>query len=143
MWILFAISASLFWGIGYVLNEEIYKKISLYSYLAIASFVVFLISLLIAYFNNSIKSDFIEIISSKRTLLYVLGGIVTLVIAEFSIGSAIVAKNAVLSSLIELSYPVFIALFSYLLFRNNITISTVVGGIIVIFGVFIIGYYNH
>lgn len=143
MWIIFAVSASLFWGIGYVLNEEIYKKISIYSYLAIASFAVGIATLLIAYFTNSIKPDFIAISSSKKLLLYVILGVVTLLLAELSIGSAIVAKNAVLSSLIELSYPVFIALFSYLLFKNQITYSTVLGGAIIIFGVFIIGYYNH
>lgn len=143
MWIIFALGASLFWGIGYVLNGEIYKKISLFTYLGIASFVVCIVTLSIAYFNNSLKSDLMAITSSKRLLWYVIGGILALLVAELCIGSSIVAKNATLAGLIEISYPIFIAIFSYILFKSEITAPTIVGGIIIFLGIFIISYFNH
>jgi drug/metabolite transporter (DMT)-like permease len=67
----------------------------------------------------------------------------SLLIAELCIGFSIISKNATLAGLIEISYPIFIALFSYLLFKNKITIPTVIGGIIVFFGIFIIYYFNR
>jgi len=143
MWILFALSASLFWGMSYVLSEEIYKKISVFTSLSIMSLAVFLLTLMIAYFTGNLKPDLVEIASSKRLMLYVLGGIFALLIAELFIGFSIVSKNSTLAGLIEISYPIFIALFSYILFKNNVTTPTVIGGIIIFSGVFIIYYFNH
>lgn len=47
-------------------------------------------------------------------------------IAELLIGFSIVAKNATLSGLIEISYPIFIALFSYILFRHTLNMATII-----------------
>lgn len=75
MWILFALGASLFWGLTYVLYEEIYKKISIFTSLSITSFVIFLVMLLIAYLTGNLKPDVIEITSSKKLFYYLLSGI--------------------------------------------------------------------
>ncbi|MFA6585977.1 MAG: DMT family transporter [Candidatus Paceibacterota bacterium] len=143
MWIIFALSASLFWGVSYVLSEQIYKKISVFTSLGIAFLVVSIISIVISYFNNSLKSDLVSIYSSKNLLWYVIGGIVALMIAESCIGLSIVSKNATLAGLIEISYPIFIAIFSYLLFNNKVTLPTILGGIMIFLGVFVIYYFNH
>lgn len=143
MWIIFALSASLFWGISYVLSGEIYKKISIFTSLGIMSFFVCIAAFLISYFNNSLKSDFTSITSSKRLLLYVIGGTLALLIAELCIGTSIVEKNATLAGLIEISYPIFIAIFSYLIFKSQVTYPTIVGGFVIFSGIFIISYFNH
>ena len=143
MWIIFALGASIFWGITYALNEEIYKKISVSTYLAIASLFIFITTLFISYFSDTLKSDLLSIASSKRLLLYVGLGIVGLIAAELLIGSSIHAKNATLAGLIEISYPLFIALFSYIFFKHSITIPTIVGGVIIFAGIFVIYYFNH
>lgn len=142
MWIIFAISASLFWGLSYVLNEEIYKKISIFSSIGIMSFVVFILCISIAYFTGSLKTDLITISSSKRLIYYLTAGVFALMIAEVFIGFSIVAKNATIAGLIEISYPIFIALFSYILFKNTITPPTMFGAVVIFFGVFIIYYFN-
>ncbi len=143
MWILFALGASLFWGLTYVFNEQVYKKISVFTSLGIASLVIFIITIFISYFSGNLKPDILSIASSKQLLYYVIGGIIVLLIAELFIGFSITSKNATLAGLIEISYPIFIALFSYLLFKDKITIPTVVGGMIVFFGIFIIYYFNR
>lgn len=143
MWIFFALSASLFWGMSYVLSEEIYKKISVFTTLSIMSLAVFALTLAIAYFTGNLKPDLIEIASSKRLMLYVLGGIFALLIAELFIGFSIAAENATLAGLIEISYPIFIALFSYIMFKNSVTIPTIIGGMMIFTGVFVIYYFNH
>ncbi|MEI6022609.1 MAG: EamA family transporter [bacterium] len=142
MWILFALGASLFWGIGYVLNEQIYKRISVSTYLALASFAVFIVTLLISYFSSNLQNDIATISSSKKLLFYIISGIVLLICAELCIGFSIVTKNATLSGLVEISYPIFIGLFSYLLFKQEISNSTIIGGIIIFLGIFIIYYFN-
>lgn len=143
MWIILALSASLFWGMSYVLSEEIYKKISVFTSLGIMSLTIFFLTISIAYFTGSLKPDLIEIASSKRLMWIILAGIIALLVAEVLIGFSITAKNATLAGLIEISYPIFIALFSYLLFKSTITIPTVIGGAIIFTGVFVIYYFNR
>jgi drug/metabolite transporter (DMT)-like permease len=143
MWILFALGASFFWGMSYVISEEIYKKISVFTALTVTSFAVFLLALVIAYFTGNLKPDLVEIASSKKLMWYVIAGILVLLIAELFIGFSIVSKNATLAGLIEISYPIFIALFSYILYKSSITLPTVVGGIVIFAGIFIIYYFNH
>lgn len=143
MWILFALGASLFWGLSYVLSEEIYKKISVFTLLSIMSLAVFALTLIIAYVTGNLKPDLVAIASSKRLMWYVLAGICALFISELFIGFSIVSKNATLAGLIEISYPIFIALFSYILFKNSVTIPTIIGGVIIFTGVFIVYYFNY
>ena len=142
MWIIFALGASVFWGMTYVLNEEIYKKISVTTSLAVASLFIFIIMTIVSYLNNTLKTDLASIVSSKRTFLYVCAGIVTLLIAELFIGFSITHKSAVLAGLVEISYPIFIALFSYLLFKNQISVPTIVGAVFIFGGIFITYYFN-
>ena len=52
---------------------------------------------------------------------------------------SISGKNATLASLIEISYPVFVALFAFVLFRDlHLNISAVLGGMLVFAGVAVI-----
>ncbi len=143
MWILFALGASLFWGMSYVLSEEIYKKISVFTSLSIMSLAVFFLTLFVSYYTGHWSADLATISSSKRLMWYVVGGIVALFVAELFIGLSITSKNATLAGLIEISYPIFIALFSYILFRNKVTAPTIIGAIIIFTGVFVIYYFNR
>jgi drug/metabolite transporter (DMT)-like permease len=143
MWVILALGASFFWGLTYVLDEKIYEKISVTTSLATGSFFAFFALLLISYLTGNLKPDLHEIATSKNTLMLVLAGTVTLVVAELLIGFSITAKNATLAGLIEISYPIFIALAAYFLFKENqITASTIVGGILVFAGVAVIYLFN-
>ncbi len=143
MWIILALGASLFWGLTYVFNQEVYKKISIFSSIALISLVTFVVTFAAAYFSGVIKTDIDAILSSRRLLGYVLASIGAFLIAELLIAYSISAKNATLAGLIEISYPIFIALFSYILFKNNVSLPTILGGVLIFIGVFVIYYFNR
>jgi uncharacterized membrane protein len=66
-----------------------------------------------------------------------------LILAEFFIAYSIIGKNATISGLIEISYPLFIALFSFLIFREySINTQTIIGGLLIFCGVIVIYYFN-
>ena len=66
-------------------------------------------------------------------------GIAALCIAEFGIGYSIQGKNATLAGLIEISYPLFIALFAYFLFGEmQIGVASALGGVLIFAGVALI-----
>jgi drug/metabolite transporter (DMT)-like permease len=144
MWILFSLIASVFWGLTYVLNEQIFKKITVFTFLTLTSFGVFLISFFISFFSNSLSRDLRTISSSREITTLIIFSTITLVVAEFFIGTSISTKNATLSGLIEISYPIFIAFFSFLFYKqNSVGISVVLGGVLIFIGIIIIYSFNH
>lgn len=143
MWIIFALGASMVWGITYVLGEQIYKKISVITSLSIATLLSSIVMLIVAYAAGLLRKDISTIFQSKGLLLLVISEAACLMIAELLIGFSITGKNATLAGLVEISYPIFIALFAYILFRENqINLATMIGGLIIFAGVFIIYYFN-
>ncbi len=143
MWIIYAIGASLLWGMTYVLTEQIYKKISVVTTLGISSLITTIVMLLWAYWGGYLKKDLATISGSNHLMWLLVAEAVVLIGAELLIGLSIVEKNATLAGLIEISYPIFIALFAYLLFRENqLNTGTIIGGIIIFIGVGMIYWFN-
>lgn len=139
MWILLALGAALFWGITYAINEQVYKHISVLSSLAITLTLSGIFTGIVAWIAGTLGKDFGILTSSPKALLLVAAGIVVLTIAELLIGFSIVEKNATIAGLIEISYPIFIVLFSYLLFKeDNLTVATAIGGTLMFAGVAVI-----
>jgi drug/metabolite transporter (DMT)-like permease len=57
---------------------------------------------------------------------------------------AIGEKNATLASLIEISYPFFVAVFAWLFFRETqFTWPTVFGGVLILSGVAVVFFSNR
>lgn len=143
MWALYAIIAAVLWGVDYALTEKALDKISFPMLLTIELFFGFLTMLGLMLFSGSQKADFQELVVSHETLLLVLAIVVAFNVANALIILSIGDNNATLSGLIEISYPLFIALFSWLFFReNHITAGTAVGGIFVLIGVSMIYFFN-
>jgi len=144
MWLIFALGASVFWGITYVINEQVYKHISVLSSITITLVASGLLVGLVALGTGALGKDVAVLGASPKILWLVIGGVVVLTIAELLIGFSIVGKNATIAGLIEISYPLFIVLFSYLIFReSNLTLATIVGGAFVFVGVGIIYAFNR
>lgn len=144
MWIIYALAASVFWGLTYVINEQVYKKISVVTSLAITATATGLIMLLVAHATVLLKRDFAIIVGSRNLLFLIIAETVVLLIAELFIGLSITSKSATLAGLIEISYPIFIALFAYLLYRENqLNFPTAIGGAFIFIGVFVIYYFNR
>jgi drug/metabolite transporter (DMT)-like permease len=101
--------------------------------------------LLAPFFSEQLHSDV-----QRFRLLPVSEQWIILVIAITSLAGtslvylAINSRNATLASLIEISYPLFVAIFSYVLFRQmHINTSVVIGGILVMAGTALIIYNNQ
>lgn len=144
MWFFLAVGASITWGLSYVFAERVYKYISVSTALALSYIASVLIFAFIAVANGRWTKDLHTLATNKPALLYLLLGMVTLVTAEFFIGHAITQKNATIAALIEISYPFFIALFSYLLFReSHVNLGTALGGFLIFLGVTCVYFFNR
>lgn len=144
MWIFYALSASMLWGITYVLGEQIYKKISISTTLALTCAATAAVMFLLSFFRQELKRDFSVLVNDKHLSFLLFSAIVIFVLAEIFIALSITAKNATLAGLIEISYPVFIAIFAFLLFRENqLNAGSFAGAMLIFSGIFVVYHFNH
>jgi len=130
-WYLAALAAAVVWGLHYPLLDHALKRISLVSVLLLTALPIMFIALV---FHRQIAAD----IAIARALplneqLAIAAIALTSSVASVLLFRSIGAKNATLASLIEVSYPLFVALFAYVLFRENALNPAVVLGAALIF----------
>ena len=144
MWIVFALGASIFWGISYVLSEQVYRHISILTSIAFTLTVAGIMVGAIALTTNVLSKDVATMVSSPRVFFLLALGTLALIIAELCIGFSISNKNSTIAGLIEISYPLFIVLFSFLFFReSNLNLATIIGASLVFTGVGLIYAFNR
>lgn len=139
MWWTQALLAAVVWGLDYALAERILKRgISPAGLLCIQMFAGAVLMAVTAW-ATSIKRD-LQILYNDRGLWWLTGA----VIAAFALGNLLVAtaiqrKNATVSALVEIAYPLFVVLFSWLFFRQvHVNVGVVAGGVLVALGIVII-----
>jgi len=139
LWLLLAVSASLFWGLSYVFSEQLYKKISVLTGFGLTSLFAAALVLTLSWIRGNLHKDIAQISSSNVVLGWLVAAIITTFLAELCIGFSISEKNATLAGLIEISYPLFIVLFSWLLFKqNHLNLYSLIGGGCIIVGVLLV-----
>jgi drug/metabolite transporter (DMT)-like permease len=140
-WYVTAIGAALVWGVHYPLVDHALKKVSLISVLLLTAILVILTAM---FFHRTIAAD----VATWRAMEAMDRGMVLALALTSLAGSVLLflsisGKNATLASLIEISYPVFVALFAWLLFREiHVNASVIVGGLLVFAGVCLIVWNN-
>ncbi len=140
-WYVTAIGAALVWGIHYPLVDHALKKISPISVLLLTALPVFLVA---PFFYRTLAADYaVWSGMAAGAKAAVLALALTSLTGSLLLFLSIAGKNATLASLIEISYPVFVAGFAFVLFREvQINSSAIVGGLLVFAGVATIVWNN-
>lgn len=143
-WLIFALMASVMWGIGYALDDHLLKAGLSPSFLMLSQVVLIIPAYLIVAFKYSNPIEEFHLIwGQKKLLIFVLIGGFTLLAGNLAILHSIAGKNAVLASLIEITFPFFVALFAYLFFKETqLNLWTFVGGVLIFLGIGVI-YLKH
>ncbi|WED43264.1 DMT family transporter [Legionella cardiaca] len=138
MWLVFAITAALLWGLNYSLAEKILQSISPVTLLAFEMLIGGFLFFIISYFT-SFRRDLALLIAEPTVLWLTITEIIIVIAASFFIVCSIQFKNATLAGIIELIYPLFIILFTWLLFgENHVDLSVIIGGALIFIGVLVI-----
>ncbi len=140
MWFLFAILSAVLWGMSYALAENLFKNaVSPSTLLFFYSVLSVFVYGGVAIANKTIKPSIEVLLSQPRFIMFLLIVCFSYMIANLSIFYSVQLKNATIASMIEMSYPVFTAFFTWLFFRevqiNPMTMLgffCVVGGIVII-----------
>lgn len=132
-----ALGAAVVWGIHYPLIEFTLKRISLVGVLALTGLPVFAA---VAFFPHVLAADarkLGQLEAGERWTILSLA--LTSLLATLLLFVSIEQKNATLAGLIEITYPLFVVLFSWLLFRQlHLNAGSVMGGILIVAGAVIV-----
>jgi drug/metabolite transporter (DMT)-like permease len=136
-WYVSATGAALIWGLHYPLIGYALKKVSMVSVLLLTALPVFLVAVL---FRHEVLADYRTLMALDwPQRLTILALALTSLSASALLFSSIGSKNATLASLIEISYPVFVAGFAFLFFRETqASASVMIGALLVFTGVGVI-----
>lgn len=140
-WYVTAIGAALVWGMHYPLVDHALKRLSLVSVLLLTALPIVVLAL---FFHRTLAADYVVWTTlDTGPRIRVLALALTSLLGSVLLFLSIAGKNATLASLIEISYPVFVALFAWLLFREiHVNASVIIGGLPVFAGVALIIWNN-
>lgn len=140
-WYVTAILAALVWGVHYPLVDYALRRVSILTVLLLTAVPILLA---LPLYQQTLKNDLAAwqgLPWSER--LPILAIMLTSLLGAVLLYLSIAGKNATLASLIEISYPVFVALFAYLLFRElHLNASVLIGAALVFSGVALIIWHN-
>lgn len=136
-WYLSALGAAIVWGVHYPLVDNALRRVSMVTILLLTAIPIFVLALAA---HRAIGDDLVTLRSlGWRERLPIFALAATSLAGSILLYTAIGAKNATLASVIEISYPLFVAVFAWLLFRQaHWNFAVVAGGALVFAGVAII-----
>lgn len=136
-WFYYALVSSVLWGLSYSIVERIIKDVNVQISVMFGYLFSFIIVLIYNLSTINIKKE-VESIEPKLFLMMLFCSTIN-TIAVFLINSAIQQKNATYAGLIEICYPIFTILFSYVIFNElQITYRSAIGGLLILAGIFFI-----
>ena len=131
---IYAVTASFFWGIMYYTNSKIVKTGMTYSQILFFSLPLWFFLMFLLRKEESLF-DFNMIEKNKFFIILFL---VSSVLGNFLIFQSLKNADVVIISVLEMTYPIFILLFKFFLEKERIELSQIVGILVTIFGVFMV-----
>lgn len=140
-WYMYAIGAALVWGVHYNLLSKAMTTISPITAYWLPTTIMLLGMPL---FYKTLWSDFQATLKADLAVQVSVSVIAfTSFLATVLLYKAIQSHNPVHASLIEITFPLFVAICSILLFKeNHLDVPTVIGGLLILSGAGVIIYFG-
>lgn len=129
-----AVLASVLWGLTYCLDERVLSSLSVFKLYFLHCFCGLLVAGVIMLVQGTSPAALFSIDTAKASLPLIILTLVTATAAALSILGSIQLLGANKSAVLEISYPLFVALFSVLLFKGQLQLPVVLGGIFIFIG---------
>jgi drug/metabolite transporter (DMT)-like permease len=129
-----AILASVLWGLTYCLDERILSSLSVFRLYFLHCLCGVLVAGAILLVQGISPTSLLTFDKAKASLPLVGLTLITATAAALSILGSIQLLGASKSAVLEISYPLFVALFSVLLFKGQLQLPVIIGGIFIFIG---------
>jgi drug/metabolite transporter (DMT)-like permease len=129
-----AVLASVLWGLTYCLDERVLSSLSVFKLYFLHCLCGMLVAGVILLAQGASPAGLFAIDTTRSSLPLVGLTLITATAAALSILGSIQLLGANKSAVLEISYPLFVALFSVLLFKGQLQLPVVVGGVFIFIG---------
>lgn len=133
-----AVCASVLWGLTYCLDERVLASLSVYKLYFLHCLCGLVVAGAILLLQGHSPASLVRIDTGAVSLPLIGLTLVTATAAALCILGSIQLLGADKSAVLEISYPLFVALFSVLLFQGQLQFEVVLGGIFIFIGAAII-----
>ncbi len=135
-WAVLTMFASVCWGLAYALiGKMLHSGLHAAFVLSVIGATTFATYMIFLFKNGGLESSLGIIAQHKWLLLCLIGAATCLISGQFLVYKAITLKDAPHVAILEISYPVFTCLFTWLLFRNlELSWNMIVGGVFIFIG---------
>lgn len=142
LWFVYALATAIIWGLVYTLSEKVLgeQNVTPAALIAVQGTILFFFYWALFFVVESKPVQQITNILSDTKQLALIALIAILTgFAAFFIITSVSLKNATLANFVEISYPFFTMLFSWLLLRNfDLNIESIIGACLIIAGITLI-----
>jgi drug/metabolite transporter (DMT)-like permease len=144
MWFAYAIAASVVWGLDYALLERLFQDRLSPMFLISMQMAVGAVIIGLAGILTGDLGENLVLLKQERASWTLIGvSVSAFVVGNYLIAISIKGGSAVTAGLVEISYPLFIALFSVVLLgTGQLTFGTVIGGGLILVGALVLKL-NH
>ena len=129
-----AVMASILWGLTYCLDERVLSSLSIYKLYFLHCICGAAVAGAILVFQRQSLAGLFMFDASVTSVPLVGLTLVTATAAALSILASIQLLGANKSAILEIPYPLFVALFSLLLFKGQLQHPVIVGGLFIFLG---------
>ncbi len=138
---MYALFGAVVWGIHYNL---ISKAMTVASPMTVYAIPNVLLIASLPFWYKLLVADVQSILAAPGEIKAAVGAMmVTSILGSVVVYKAVHMSNATLASLIEITYPIFVAIFGIILFQqNHLSWPIVVGGLLIMTGTGVIIYFN-
>jgi len=133
-----AVVAAVLWGLTYCLDERVLAGMSVFKLYFLHSLVGAAVAATVLLATGHAPASLIRVDPSEAGLPLLGITLVTATAAAFAILSSIQMLGASKSSVLEISYPLFVAIFSTAFFGGHLQPSVILGGAFIFVGAAII-----
>lgn len=131
---LLAVAAAVLWGLLYVLDERLLAGISIYRLYFLHSLAGVTVAGAVLLAQGESPASLLRFTWPGVGLPLVLTTMAVVVLACLAIFASIQALGASRAAVLEISYPLFVAGFAWLLYREPVSWPVVVGGVLIFLG---------
>jgi drug/metabolite transporter (DMT)-like permease len=145
LWLFYALGAAIIWGVNYAVSGRLLEK-------GMSPQTLFFIDLVFGALtvgalitcSGRWPATVLEVRGARPDFVWLIIAVAAATAAGLLIFMSIGAKNATLASLIEVTYPLFTAFFTWALFRQTtLNAATVIGGLLIFAGVLVVARGNR
>ena len=133
-----ALLASVLWGLTYCLDERLLESLSVFKVYFLHCLCGVVVAGVFLLVQGEPIGSLVSLSAGSASKLLVLLTLLTATTATLCILGSIRLLGANTSAVLEISYPLFVALFSTLIFRGQLQPPVVIGGAFIFIGAAII-----